>query len=122
MIFLARMLQQFQIRRPHPNFRLILISSKGLSPEISTYCHKYLIEQPMGINNQMKYLRLQSTVTFTDPQHKQLAFVLTYLHAIINNLSKYKPYGWNMQYEFHTTDYLHSLQTLKEIAESQRHL
>ena len=120
MVFLAKMLQQFQIRPPHKNFRLMLISAKfdGLSEEITNYCHKYLIEQPMGIKNQIRYLRLQSTINFTHPNHKKLSFVLTYLHSIINNLSKYKPYGWNLKYEFHTSDYLHSLQMMKEIAEN----
>jgi dynein heavy chain, axonemal len=114
------MLQQFQIRPPHKNFRLVLISTpfENLNEEITSYCHKYLIEQPSGIKNQMQYLREVSTVSLVHPTHKKLEFVITYLHAIINNLSKYKPYGWNLKYEFHTTDYLNSLQTLKEVAES----
>lgn len=115
------MLQQFQIRPPHKHFRLILISAKfeGLSEEITNFCHKYLIEQPSGIKNQIRYLRDINTVTLVHPEHKKIAFVLTYLHSIINNLSKYKPYGWNIKYEFHSADYLSSLQKLKEIAESR---
>lgn len=121
MVFLSKMLQQFQIRPPHKNFRLILISAQfdELNEEITSYCHKYLIEQPMGIRNQMRYLRQQSTINFTHPSHRQLAFVLTYLHSITNNLSKYKPYGWNLRYEFTTADYLSSLQKLKEVGESR---
>jgi len=100
MSFLAKMLQQFQIRPPHKNFRLVLISTKfeGLNEEITNYCHKYLIEQPLDIKNQIKYLRLVNTVNFTHPYHKKISFVLTYLHSVINNLSKYKPYGWNLKY------------------------
>lgn len=76
----------------------------------------------MDIKNQIKYLRLVNTVNFTHPFHKKISFVLTYLHSIINNLAKYKPYGWNLKYEFHTADYIHALQTLKEIAENPLHL
>ena len=76
----------------------------------------------MGIKNQIRYLRQQNTINFTHPNHKKLSFVLTYLHSIINNLSKFKPYGWNMKYEFHTSDYLHSLQMMKEIAENPLHV
>ena len=66
----------------------------------------------------MQYLREIATVPLLHPYHKKLGFVITYLHAIIKSRSKYKPYGWNLKYEFHTTDFLNSLQTLKEVAES----
>jgi hypothetical protein len=53
------MLQQFQVRPPHKNFRLVLISApfEGLNEELTSYCHKYLIEQPSGVRNQLHYLR-----------------------------------------------------------------
>lgn len=73
----------------------------------------------MGIKNQIHYLRDQNTMSLVHPYHRKLSFVLTYLHSIINNLSKYKPYGWNLKYEFHSADFLSSLQKLKEIAESR---
>ena len=55
LLFLSRMLQQFQVRPPHKNFRLVLISTafEGLSEELTSYCHKYLIEQPSGMRNQL---------------------------------------------------------------------
>lgn len=64
MLFLSKVLQQFQIRPPHKNFRLILISAMfdSLNEEITSYCHKYLIEQPLGIKNQIRYLREHSTI------------------------------------------------------------
>jgi len=59
MIYLSKMLQQFQIKPPHKNFRLILISTmfETLNEDITSFCHKYMIEQPMGIKNQIRYLR-----------------------------------------------------------------
>lgn len=52
----------------------------------------------MGIKNQMQYLQEINSITLINPYHKKLEFVITYLHSIINNLSKYKPYGWNLKY------------------------
>jgi hypothetical protein len=52
------------------------------------------------------------------PEHRKLAFMVAYMHSIINNLSKFKPYGWNLKYEFHTTDFINGIQTLKEIGEN----
>ena len=54
---------------------------------MTNYCHKYLIAQPAGMRNQMRYLRQQQQqVTLSHPYHQKLAFALTYLHAVISNL------------------------------------
>ena len=101
LLFLSRMLQQFQVRPPHKNFRLVLISTafEGLSEELTSYCHKYLIEQPSGMRNQLHYLREASvTLPLLHPTHKKIAFVISYLHSLASNLAKYKPYGWNIKY------------------------
>jgi len=56
------------------------------------------------------------------PEHRKLEFVINYMHSIISNLTRFKPFGWNLKYEFHTTDYLNSIVALKEIAENYLNL
>lgn len=51
-----------------------------------------------------------------------MQLALAYLHALASNLTRYKPYGWNMKYEFNTNDYTHSVRMLKSVAESKMNL
>lgn len=70
------------------------------------------------MRNQLHYLReVSAAISLPHPLHRKLAFVISYLHALVTNLAKYTPYGWNLKYEFHTADFIHALQILKEVVE-----
>ncbi len=89
--------------------------TEELPTSITANCHKYLVTQPNGIKNTMKYLQNHINVELSHPNHKKIAYSLCLFHSIINDLLKYKPYGWSMDYQFNTCDFTNALKFLKDI-------
>ena len=63
----------------------------------------------------MKYLfsRSQTIINYSQSDEKKVAYSLCLLHSMINEMLKYKPFGWNLNYDFNTGDFLNALLALK---------
>ena len=48
----------------------------------------------------MKYLfsRSQTIINYSQSDEKKVAYSLCLLHSMINEMLKYKPFGWNLNY------------------------
>lgn len=70
----------------------------------------------------MKYLYEQFPVELIEPDHKKLGYSLCLFHSVINELQKYQYFGWNIPYEFITSDFINALKILKETLENPSNL
>ena len=53
---------------------------------------------------------------------KKVSFALAFFHAVLQERRKYGPLGWNIKYEFNTSDLECSLMTLRNFLEEQVHI
>ncbi|GAB1603179.1 hypothetical protein Ahia01_000598400 [Argonauta hians] len=92
----------------HPKFLINLL-------QISI---KYTNEPPQGIKSGLKRSYTALTQDFLDvtnqPQWKPLIFVIAFLHSIVQERRKFGPLGWNIPYEFNTSDYNASIQFIQD--------
>jgi len=96
-------------------FRLFLSSKPDKSFPISLLKVgiKMTIESPRGLKNNLKQNfvsggYVNSKLFDTDefgPHWKRLVFSLGFIHALIHERKKFGPLGWNLPYEFNSSDF-----------------
>uniref|UniRef100_A0A8P4KIS1 Dynein axonemal heavy chain 2 n=1 Tax=Dicentrarchus labrax TaxID=13489 RepID=A0A8P4KIS1_DICLA len=109
---LDKLVEQLQVEKPHPNFRLWLSSSPH--PEfpitILQASIKMTTEPPKGVKANMK--RLYQLVTDTQFNrcsrpilYRKLLFSLCFFHSILLERKKFLQLGWNIIYGFNDSDF-----------------
>ncbi|CAH8603584.1 unnamed protein product [Dicrocoelium dendriticum] len=78
---------------------------------------KFTNEPPQGVKASLKRTYGSFTQEYLDfsklPQWKSLVFVVSFLHTTVQERRQYGPLGWNIPYEFNTSDLNASLQFLQ---------
>lgn len=102
-----------------PNFKLWLTTrpTKSFPLGILQKSIKIVQEPPAGIKNNM-----EDVINKLDPEnfnlskhfgYRPLVYVLTFLHAILLDRTKYGKVGWNVSYDFNLSDFNISMQLLQ---------
>ncbi len=109
-----------KMSKPHQDFRLWLTSSPTLPGQfpigILQRSLKVVIEPPEGLRQNMKtlYEKLndQRLTECKHPKFKDLVYVVSFYHAILQDRKKFGKIGWNVQYGFNESDFIISLDLL----------
>ncbi|XP_068615161.1 dynein axonemal heavy chain 2-like [Brachionichthys hirsutus] len=109
---LDKLVEQLQVDKPHPNFRLWLSSSPHPDFPITILQAgiKMTTEPPKGVKANMK--RLYQLVTEDQLNccskpilYKKLLFSLSFFHSILLERKKFLQLGWNIVYGFNDSDF-----------------
>lgn len=116
---LGRIIQQFNYKPPHRNFRLILIGSVGVEypDEIISMCHKFIIQEPAGLKNKIRglYLKSQNYINHEDLNEHRLTYSLCLMHGIINEMKRFGSLCWNFGNVFTSSDFMGCLMVIKSV-------
>ncbi|BBN19721.1 hypothetical protein Mp_8g13060 [Marchantia polymorpha subsp. ruderalis] len=128
MIPMERIIEKFLPERAdiHPDFRLWLTSfpSKDFPVPVLQNGIKLTNEPPKGVRANM----LQSYTSISEQflescskkaPWKKLVFGISFFHAVIQERRKFGPLGWNVKYDFNSSDLECALQTLIMFLEEQ---
>ncbi|EDV25795.1 uncharacterized protein TRIADDRAFT_23475 [Trichoplax adhaerens] len=109
---LDKIVEQLQVKNPHPDFRLWLSSSPHPEFPISILQSgiKMTTEPPKGLKANMK--RLYQSITYEQfnncrkpEKFKKLLFGLCFFHSILLERKKFLMLGWNVIYGFNDSDF-----------------
>ncbi|KAJ3658130.1 hypothetical protein Zmor_009888 [Zophobas morio] len=107
--WLSILCQNLQTLRPHDNFRLWLITEPNPSFNfvLAQNSLKVVYEAPQGIRNNLQ--RTYNTwgskyIEKLHPTAARIFFILSCIHAILQERRTYIPQGWSKWYEFSDTD------------------
>nr|XP_046242172.1 dynein axonemal heavy chain 2 isoform X2 [Scatophagus argus] len=109
---LDKLVEQLQVQKPHPNFRLWLSSSPHPEFPITILQAgiKMTTEPPKGVKANMK--RLYQLVTEDQFNrclrpifYRKLLFSLCFFHSILLERKKFLQLGWNIVYGFNDSDF-----------------
>mmetsp|Transcript_28329 Transcript_28329/g.25144 ORF Transcript_28329/g.25144 Transcript_28329/m.25144 type:complete len:301 (+) Transcript_28329:5056-5958(+) len=110
----------------HPNFRLLLTSMPASYFPVSVLQNglKLTTEPPRGLKANLKKTYAEFSQEFLDDcekpeMFKKMLFGLSFFHAIIQERRKFGPLGFNIRYEFNTSDLDVSTQTLRMFLNEQ---
>ena len=113
----------------HKDFRLFLTSMPADYFPVSVLQNgvKLTTEPPRGLKaNLLKSFQDMNVETFENSKRprewQKLVFGLCFFHAIIQERRKFGPLGWNIRYEFNTSDLETSTTNLAMFLEEQEEL
>ena len=122
---LDKLIESFESRGPHENFRLWLSSSPSPSFPIAILQRsiKMTTEPPKGLRANL--LRMYNTVSEdsyvqceSHVKYQKLLFALTYFHSVLLERRKFRTLGLNIPYDFNDTDFSVSDDLLKSYLDS----
>ncbi|KAF5831208.1 dynein-1-beta heavy chain, flagellar inner arm I1 complex [Dunaliella salina] len=122
---LDKIIEGFEGRSPHENFRLWLSSNPSPSFPIAILQRglKMTTEPPKGLRANL--LRLYNTLTEEGysqckaaSKYQKLVFALSYFHSVLLERRKFRTLGLNIPYDFNDTDFSVSDDLLKTYLDS----
>jgi len=122
---LDKIIEGFEGRSPHENFRLWLSSNPSPSFPIAILQRglKMTTEPPKGLRANL--LRLYNTLTEEGyaqckaaAKYQKLVFALSYFHSVLLERRKFRTLGLNIPYDFNDTDFSVSDDLLKTYLDS----
>ncbi|XP_066933177.1 dynein axonemal heavy chain 2-like [Clytia hemisphaerica] len=109
---LDKLVEQLQVEKPHPDFRIWLSSSPHPDFPISILQAgiKMTTEPPKGLKANMKRLyQLITDQQFSrckeQEKYKKLLFSLCFFHSVLLERKKFLQLGWNIPYGFNDSDF-----------------
>ncbi|XP_073321620.1 dynein axonemal heavy chain 2 [Pagrus major] len=109
---LDKLVEQLQVQKPHPNFRLWLSSAPHPKFPITVLQAgiKISTEPPKGVKANMKHLyQLVTEDQFNSCSrptfYRKLLFSLCFFHSILLERKKFLQLGWNIVYGFNDSDF-----------------
>lgn len=109
---LDKLVEQLQVEKPHPDFRIWLSSSPHPEFPISILQAgiKMTTEPPKGLKANMKRLyQLVTEQQFARCQqqekYRKLLFSLCFFHSVLLERKKFLQLGWNIPYGFNDSDF-----------------
>ncbi|CAH8577937.1 unnamed protein product [Schistosoma turkestanicum] len=115
--YVAELLNQItEIEQIHPEFRLWVTTEVHTQFPIAFLqtSIKFTNEPPQGIRAGLKRTYATFTQDYLDinnrPQWKPMIYAISFLHTTVQERRKFGPLGWNIAYEFNTSDLNASLQ------------
>ena len=112
--FLSLLEKEFSGVQKHKNFRLWLTTEpqEKFPAILLESCYKLSYESPPGIKK-----NIERAYSLVDPDyfgksslHRQIIFVLSYFHSIVQERRNFIPQGWTKYYEFSYSDFVAALQ------------
>jgi len=122
---LDKLIESFEAKSPHPDFRLWLSSSPNPHFPIAILQRstKMTTEPPKGLRANL--LRLYNSVSDESyvqcraaHKYQKLLFSLTYFHSVLLERRKFRTLGLNIPYDFNDTDFSVSDDLLKSYLDS----
>lgn len=122
---LDKLIESFESRAPHENFRLWLSSSPSPAFPIAILQRsiKMTTEPPKGLRANL--LRMYNTINDdsyaqckAQGKYQKLLFSLTYFHSVLLERRKFRTLGLNIPYDFNDTDFSVSDDLLKTYLDS----
>lgn len=122
---LDKLIESFENKKPHEDFRLWLSSSPSPSFPIAILQRsiKMTTEPPKGLRANL--LRMYNTITEESYsqckaalKYQKLLFSLTYFHSVLLERRKFRTLGLNIPYDFNDTDFSVSDDLLKTYLDS----
>lgn len=122
---LDKIIESFETKQPHEQFRLWLSSNPSPDFPISILQRglKMTTEPPKGLRANL--LRMYNTVTEVSYsqckaqiKYQKLLFALTYFHSVLLERRKFRTLGFNIPYDFNDTDFSVSDDLLKSYLDS----
>ena len=109
-----------KMNKPHPDFRLWLTTLPTVEHSfpvgILQRSLKIVVEPPEGLRQNMKtmYEKIDDArlVQCKHPAFKDLVYVVSFFHAILQDRKKFGKIGWNVVYGFNESDFTISLDLL----------
>ncbi|CAH8622851.1 unnamed protein product [Heterobilharzia americana] len=115
--YVAELLNQItEMEHIHPEFRIWVTTEVHTQFPISFLqtSIKFTNEPPQGIRAGLKRTYATFTQDYIDinnqPQWKPMIYAISFLHTTVQERRKFGPLGWNIAYEFNTSDLNASLQ------------
>ena len=122
---LDKLIESFESKKPHENFRLWLSSSPSSEFPIAILQRgiKMTTEPPKGLRANL--LRMYNTVSDesyvqckSTAKYQKLLFALSYFHSVLLERRKFRTLGLNIPYDFNDTDFSVSDDLLKSYLDS----
>lgn len=122
---LDKIIEAFETKQPHENFRLWLSSNPSPAFPIAILQRglKMTTEPPKGLRaNLLRLYNSVSEASYTQcraqVKYQKLLFALTYFHSVLLERRKFRTLGFNIPYDFNDTDFSVSDDLLKSYLDS----
>ncbi|GIM07381.1 hypothetical protein Vretimale_11536 [Volvox reticuliferus] len=122
---LDKIIEAFETKQPHENFRLWLSSNPSPAFPIAILQRglKMTTEPPKGLRaNLLRLYNSISEASYTQckaqTKYQKLLFALTYFHSVLLERRKFRTLGFNIPYDFNDTDFSVSDDLLKSYLDS----
>ncbi|XP_018048480.1 PREDICTED: dynein heavy chain 8, axonemal [Atta colombica] len=103
-----------EMEAPHPDFRIWITTEphKDFPVSLLQMSIKYTYEPPHGVRASLLATYSSVTQEILDQcdakQYIPLVYTVSFLHTIVQERRKFGPLGWNIPYEFNSSDWLAS--------------
>jgi dynein heavy chain 2 len=122
--WLSILCQNLQNLQPHDNFRLWLITEPNPSFNfvLAQNCLKVVYEAPQGLRNNLQRTYATWGSKYIEKLHPtagRIFFILSCIHAIVQERRTYIPQGWSKWYEFSDTDLATCVRLVEDLWQMQ---
>ena len=108
--FLTLLEKEFAGLTKHKDFRLWLTTepTEKFPALLLETCYKVAYESPPGVkkNIERAYSLVDESFLSKSALNKQLVFVLSYFHSVVQERREFVPQGWSKAYEFSYSDFV----------------
>ncbi|KAJ3351758.1 hypothetical protein GGF32_004086 [Allomyces javanicus] len=118
--WLSQLEKRLHSLRPHPSFRLFLTTETNPCVPVNLLRQSriFMFESPPGVRanllDSLNSIKSMPTLIKGPSEKARLYFLVSWLHAVLQERLRYVPLGWSKTYEFNDADMECALFTLDE--------